>query len=300
MWSYVFVAIALLNTILNDSSMEQEVFDRFFKPYSQSVDRANGTSAFWRLSDSLISAIIKENIGKYCTEESVVCDAGGGTGRWVAEISKEILGKFIIYDRSKDMLLKAKENIKDMGLMNRVTLIQGDLVDMSSIESESVDYIISIYSPISFIYENKKATAEMFRILKKKGRILIMGHSYYNALASKINNYRTDSEELAKLVQSYRVKWAPHVPELVTYSKESMEALLNEAGFRIEKTYGVPVFIQPGAEDFDPENKKVSAISKYLEDPTTFKEIFDLEMKHNSKDSIANRGMSIFTLASKI
>ncbi|MFZ1654604.1 MAG: class I SAM-dependent methyltransferase [Candidatus Moraniibacteriota bacterium] len=280
--------------------MDQKTFDNFFQPYAKNVDKADDVSAFWRLSDALIMEIIKESIGKHCSEQSAVCDAGGGTGRWVVKMSIEIPGKFMVYDRSVDMLAKAKENIEKAGLSDKVTLVQGDLTDMKSIESESIDHIVSIYSPISFISENGKAASEMYRVLKKGGRILLMGHSYYNALASKVNNYRADSEELARLSEEYRVKWAPYVPELVTFSKESMESLLKTAGFRIEKTYGVPVFVQPGPEDFDPENEKVSAVSTYLENPDVFKQIFDLEMEHNSRDTVANRGMNIFTLATKI
>ena len=280
--------------------MDQKTFDDFFQPYARNVDKADNVSAFWRLSDSLIMEIIKESIGKHCSEQSVVCDAGGGTGRWVVKMNIEIPGKFMVYDRSVDMLEKAKENIEKAGLSDKVTLVQGDLTDMKSIESESINHIVSIYSPISFIYENGKAASEMYRVLKKGGRILLMGHSYYNALASKVNNYRSDSEELARLSEEYRVKWAPYVPKLVTFSKESMESLLKTAGFRIEKTYGVPVFVQPGPEDFDPENEKVSAVSTNLENPDVFKQIFDLEMEHNSRDTVANRGMNIFTLATKI
>lgn len=280
--------------------MDKKTFDDFFKPYAQNVDKAKNVSAFWRLSDALIMEIIKENIGKHSTEKSVICDAGGGTGRWVVKMSGEVPGKFMIYDRSTDMLAKAKENIEKVDLSNRVSLVQGDLTDMRSIESESIDHIVSIYSPISFIYENNKATLEMFRVLKRGGKILIMGHSYYNALSSKINNYRADSEEIARLSKEYRVKWAPHVPELVTFSKESMETLLATAGFQIEKTYGVPIFVQPGPEDFDPENEKVSAVSVYLGNQDIFKEIFRLEMENNSKNTVANRGMNIFTLATKI
>jgi hypothetical protein len=51
--------------------MEQKIFDNFFKPYAQNVDKADDVSAFWRLSDALIMKIIKENIGKYCTKESI-------------------------------------------------------------------------------------------------------------------------------------------------------------------------------------------------------------------------------------
>jgi len=280
--------------------MDQKTFDDFFKPYARNVDKADSVSAFWRLSDALIMEIIKENVGMFCTKDSLVCDAGGGTGRWVVKMSRELSGKLMVYDRSTDMLARAKENIEKAGLTNKITLVRGDLTNMRSIESESIDHIVSIYSPISFIYESGKAASEMFRVLKRGGKILLMGHSYYNALSSKINNYQADSEEIARLAQDYWVKWAPYVPELVTFSKESMEALLISAGFRIEKTYGVPVFVQPGPEDFDPENKKVSTISRYLENPDVFREIFDLEMEHNSKDTVANRGMNIFTVATKI
>ena len=280
--------------------MDQKTFDDFFQPYAQNVDKADSVSAFWRLSDTLIMEIIKENIGKQCTEQTVICDAGGGTGRWAVKMSQEILGNFMIYDRSVDMLAKAKENIEKPGLSGRITLVQGDLTDMKNVGSESIDHIVSIYSPISFIYDSGKAASEMYRVLKTGGKVLLMGHSYYNALASKVNNYRAGSEEIKRLSKEDRVKWAPHVPELVTFSKESMESLLETAGFRIEKTYGVPVFVQPGPEDFDPENEKVSAVSTYLENPDVFKEIFVLEMEHNSKDTVANRGMNIFTLATKI
>lgn len=280
--------------------MDQKTFDDFFQPYAKNVDKAESVSAFWRLSDALIMEIIKRNIGKYCTEQSVICDAGGGTGRWAVKMSGEIPGKFMVYDRSADMLAKANENVGKAGLSDRIVLVHGDLTDMGNIESESIDHIVSIYSPISFIYENGKAVSEIHRVLRTGGRVLLMGHGYYNALASKVNNYRAGSEEIVRLSKEYRVKWALHVPELVTFSKESMESLLEMAGFRIEKTYGVPVFVQPGPEDFDPKNEKVSAVSTYLGNPDVFKGIFNLEMEYNSKETVVNRGMNIFTLATKI
>ena len=285
---------------LTENNMDQKIFNDFFKLYAHNVDKADNVSAFWRFSDALIMKIIKESIGKLCTEKSIVFDAGGGTGRWAVKMSREIYGKFIVYDRSSDMLEKAKDNIEKANLSDRISLVHGDMTHMNNVASESIDHIVSIYSPISFIYENNKAVAELYRILKKGGKIFLMGHSYYNALASKVNNYRSSFNEISRLSKHYRVKWAAHVPELVTFSKESMEALLRTAGFQIEKTYGIPIFIQPGPEDFDPENTTVSKISQYLENPDIFKEIFDLEMENNSKDTVANRGMNIFTLAKKI
>ncbi|KKP35315.1 MAG: hypothetical protein UR23_C0030G0006 [Candidatus Roizmanbacteria bacterium GW2011_GWA2_32_13] len=278
--------------------MDKKEFDNFFRPYSKNVDNAN-KHGFWKLSDSLVTQIIKNNISVTIGEDAVILDAGGGTGRWVCDLGKTYKSKFIIYDMSRDMLEKAKENIRNANIENRVKLIEGDLKSMKSLESESINYIISIYSPISFVYEKEKAFSELFRVLKRGGKIIIMGHGYYNALASKINNYCADAKELEMLSNEQIVKWGEHVPKLNVFSKETIENDLKQAGFSLDKTYGVPVFTQPGQEDFDPENATKSKISAALENEDFFNKVFELEMKYNSQLTIANRGMNMFAVAVK-
>lgn len=279
--------------------MQKEVFDSFFNPYAKTVDKAAGVSAFWRLSDELITEIIKREVAPYCTDSSLTMDAGGGTGRWAIKLTGILKGRIVVFDRSQDMLAKASENINRSSMSDRISIVEGDLTHIDEFADNSVDNIVSIYSPISFIYEQDKAAKELFRILKPGGRILIMSHSYHNAVASKINNYRASAEELQKLANEQVVKWAPHVPELVTHSKESIEKLFSDAGFHIHKTYGVPVFVQPGPEDFDPENEKKSAVSAYLENQDVFKSVFEIEMRFNANETVANRGMNMFMLAEK-
>jgi SAM-dependent methyltransferase len=167
------------------------------------------------------------------------------------------------------------------------------------VSSDSVNYIISIYSPISFIYEKEKALGEMYRVLKKNGKIIIMGHGYYNAIASKINNYNAEATELAKLELERLVKWGNNVPKLNVFSKEIIEDDLKQAGFLLDKTYGVPIFAQPEPDDFDPENIRKSRISAALEKEDFFKKVFELEMTYNSLPTIANRGMNIIAIATK-
>jgi len=278
--------------------MDKKEFNDFFKPYSKNVDNAD-KHGFWKLSDALIMQIIKDNIPNHINESFVIFDAGGGTGRWVCDLSKIYKSKFIVYDLSSDMLDKAKENIKDANIENRVKLVRGDLKNIKDIKSESVDYIVSIYSPISFIHEKEKVFGELFRVLKKGGKIIIMGHGFYNAIASKINNYYANGKELEKLDNEQMIKWGKHVPKLNVFSKETMEGGLTRAGFSPDKTYGVPVFVQPGSEDFDPENVTKSRISIAFEKKDFFKKVFKLEMRYNSQLTTSNRGMNIFTVASK-
>lgn len=278
--------------------MNKKEFDNFFKPYSRNVDNAN-KHGFWKLSDALITQIIKDNIPVEIDDKAVILDAGGGTGRWVCDLSKIYKSKFIVYDLSKDMLERAEENIKNAGIEGRVELIEGDLKNMEKVKSDSIDFMISIYSPISFIYEKEKAFSEMHRVLKKGGKIIIMGHGFHNAIFSKINNYCAGAEELEALEEEKKVKWGDYVPKLNVFSKEIIEDDLKQAGFALNKTYGVPVFVQPGPEDFDPENVKKSRISEALEKADFFDKVFELEMKHNNQPTVANRGMNIFSVAIK-
>ncbi|MCR4312611.1 MAG: class I SAM-dependent methyltransferase, partial [Candidatus Uhrbacteria bacterium] len=254
---------------------------------------------FWQLSDALITAIIGRHIPVNLPAESRIMDAGGGTGRWITELANIYKSRFVLYDLSEDMLEQAKININKANLQERVEIIQGDLVDMSAIEDGSIDHIVSIYSPLSFIDEKEKAIAQLYRKLKKGGVLIIMGHGYYNAIASKVNNYGAPAEELKTLNSEMQVKWAPYVPTLNIFSKESMELLLEGAGFSSVTTYGVPVFAQPGPEDFDPTNSQRSRISQALENPDFFETVFNLEMKHNSRPDVANRGVNIFSVAKK-
>lgn len=279
--------------------MKKEIFDSFFNPYSKTVDDVAMVSAFWRLSDEIIIRIIQREIAPYCTNESLVMDAGGGTGRWAVMLNKFLKGKIVVFDRSVDMLAKAKENIKNGDASSQISIVEGDLTNIKHFKNESVDHIVSIYSPLSFIYEQTKAVQEMLRILKPGGRILIMSHGHFNAIASKINNYKAGPKELKNLSDTRMIKWSQHVPELVTHSKESIEKLFSDVGFQIIKTYGVPVFVQPGNEDFDPDNRERSGISEYLENADNFTAILELEMKYNSLDTVANRGINVFLLAEK-
>ena len=99
--------------------MNKKEFDIFFKPYSKNVDNAN-RHGFWKLSDALVTQIIKDNIPVKINKDSVILDAGGGTGRWVCDLSKIYKSIFIVYDLSRDMLEKAEDNIRKHQRINKI------------------------------------------------------------------------------------------------------------------------------------------------------------------------------------
>ena len=282
----------------NHNDMKTEKFDSFFKGYSKNVDNAD-RQEFWRFSDALILAIIQRHFGGLVAPGQTILDAGGGTARWDIVLAKHYDAKFIVYDLSEDMLAQAQKNISAAGLADRIRCVQGDLEDMGRLADGSVDHAVSIYNPISFVTDQERAFRELHRVMRKGGFLLVMGQGYHNAIASKANNYETSPEELSKLVNSYVVQWNAYVPPLKVFSKESLESGLAAAGFSILKTYGVPIFAQPGMEDFDPENISKSKISEALSDPAYFKVLFEAEMACNGAPDAANRGMNLFSIVQK-
>jgi|JI8StandDraft_1071087.scaffolds.fasta_scaffold43034_3 ubiquinone/menaquinone biosynthesis C-methylase UbiE len=279
--------------------MDKKDFDNFFEPYSKSVDDVDANSAFWRLSDQIIFDLINREALSIAKSGDVIFDAGGGTGRWIEKMSHKTEANFILFDKSKHMLDVAEKRISRANLESRVKIIEGDLAKMSNIPNNSVDYVTSIYSPISFIYDYKDAFSELNRILKPNGKILIMAHNYHNAISSQLNNSLADIVQISDLCKSRMVKWAPHVPPLVSFSKETIEQELKDAGFLIDKTYGIFVYVQPGFEDFNPKNEGVSKISKYLEITDNFNKIYEIEMAVNSYPSLVNRSMNLLSVGVK-
>lgn len=277
---------------------ENKKFKNFFEPYAKNIDKVNQL-AFWRLNNEIILEIIKRHVPVSSSRKKIIFDAGGGTGRWICGLSKIYKTDFIIYDLSQDMLDKARENVARAKIGKRVKIIRGDLTDLKEIPDSSVDYIISIYNPISFIRQKEKMMAELYRILKKGGKILIMGQGLYNAIFSKITNYQASAKELKWMERNSKVKWGVHVQELHVFSRESLEELLRSKKFKIISSYGIPIFVQPGAEDFAESNSSQSNISRALNKKDFYHGVLNLEMKYNSRSELVNRGMNIFTVAQK-
>ena len=279
--------------------MAKDLFKKFFEDYSKNVDNAS-SQYFWRMSDEIILAIITKYLKDHLPEDCVILDAGGGTGRWIQTLSKKYDSKFILYDMSMDMLnmAKKKEDLKKMD--EKLEIIQGDIQNMSAIKSSTIDYLISIYNPVSFIKSPLSFFKEIRRTLKLGGIALVMGQSLPNAIASKINNYLASGKELKRLDEKNKVKWSDSLAPLNVFSKESLEELANKSRLKVIKTYGIPVFLQPGPEDFDPENKLRSKVSSKLENAEEFfKVVYNLEMKYNSLDTMVNRGMNLMIVVEK-
>ena len=276
--------------------MSKKEFKDFYKTYSKNVNRFD-EAYFWKLSDSIIKNILLKEIKN--SQNLRILDAGGGTGRWSIILSEKIKAKYLIYDLSEDMLRVAKSNIIKADKKHLIKVKNGDLENMSNIEDNIFDYAFSIYNVFSFVTNINKALSEMYRVLKPGGKIMIMGQGKFNAISSKISISYSYGDDLDLVVSKNKVKWKDSVPMLNVFSKESLENYLRNAGFIVLRSYGIPIFTVPGNEDFTFPYKKMSAISRALENKKFFNKVLRTEMKFNNIPSLVNRGMNIMSIGIK-
>src|ERR1035437_5263525 len=79
-------------------------------------------------------------------------------------------GKVIFSDISKQLLDVCKECAMETGMLGRCEFLTADAIDLSAVESESID-AVTTRSVIIYVKEKQKAFDEFFRVLKKGGRI---------------------------------------------------------------------------------------------------------------------------------
>lgn len=278
--------------------MDKKQFDEFFAVHSQNVDNAKSLG-FWSLTDKLLEEFLMEHIT--VRKNIHLVDFGGGTGRWLQTLDHYFEDcQFTIVDLSDDMLGEAQKKI-DAGLFkNDIRLIKSDISSITDLTSDTVDYIISTYNPLSFVPEPQLAINEARRVLKPGGTAMITIQGYYNALYSKLNNSVADAPELLSILHNKKVKWNPSVPALWQLSKNDMNDLFKNAGFTSVEFRGIATVIQPQGEDFDPENKQLGPISKKLnEDPAFYDAILEIERKASTDQNAIDRAMNILTIGVK-
>ncbi len=127
-------------------------FDRVFKHYDKFIELFN-LNKMDEIKDVL------ELQG-----DEVVLDIGGGTGRLADYLSKNCQIVYVL-DESKGMLSKVKANTK-------VLPILGEALD-TNFDSNSVDVVI-MSDVLHHIKDQKKLIEEIYRILKKDGKLVIL------------------------------------------------------------------------------------------------------------------------------
>lgn len=177
-------------------------------------------------SDEEINVAADSNLGLGCgnpvamgkiSQGDVVLDLGSGAGFDCFLASKKVgeTGKVIGVDMTQEMIKKAKANAEEYGYKN-VEFKLGEIEDLP-IEDETIDVAIS-NCVINLVPDKKRAFEEVYRVLKKGGRIYL---SDIVLLGELTEEQKKDETLLAGCV-------AGALP------KEDYLEIIKEAGFEVK------------------------------------------------------------------
>ena len=267
--------------------MTTDEFDRFFEPYARNVEGFS-TAAFWRLSDELVRELVRRHL--HVGSDSVVLDAGGGTGKWARWLNEEFGCMVTVADKSASMLAEARATTSaDVP----VELVECDLHDAAVLPDRTFDAVLSTYGVLSFLEDPAAAFDTLFRVLKPGAHGLLMSHSLSTALSSKINRDGGTPAELRDLLATKVVRWSAHVPPLRVFTADDLRSLAGEAGFEVAAVFGVPCLTAPGPEDFGYPYDTLSKISAALRDEEHFATVLELELAAMARPEWAERGLNL-------
>jgi ubiquinone/menaquinone biosynthesis C-methylase UbiE len=167
----------------------------------------------------------REFLRKNIKKDSRVLEVGCGEGRslnYIMDITKNIIG----IDNSQKAIEDAKDNLKGI----KFQVADGRKLPF---EDNSFDFVICMTTPANFGDKKQEFYAEMKRVVKKEGQILL---SVFNedAMEERLKLYKQVKTPIKKIVGG-RVIFEDSVDVEFSeqFSKKELEEIFKEAGLKI-------------------------------------------------------------------
>lgn len=199
-------------------------------------------------------------------------DLGCGTGWFGTRLLKS--GCHVVFlDPSGAMVEKARESAQResaRGLETR--FVQAGMEEMREIESGLLDFATAQGDPLSFCEEPARALAELARVVKPGGAVVLSVDSRVAGVRSLLNEKSPDAA--LELARSGRTKWRGERSDerfsMKMFEADELRTLLTRAGFEPLSTIAKTCLVQRGNE-------------AWLDDPAAARELLAAEERVHEK-----------------
>ncbi len=165
-------------------------------------------------------------------------DLGCGTGWFGRKLIKSGFD-LVFLDPSGAMLEKARTQVEKEGKRGREhAYIQGEMEDLSQIESGSLAFATAQGDPLSFCKDPKLALRELYRVLEPGGNAVLSVDSRMAGVRSLLDEGSPD--KALELLRTGRTSWLAQRREeafpMKMFDPDELRSLLEKAGFEVLST----------------------------------------------------------------
>lgn len=231
--------------------------DKIAEDYDAKCDN----DLYMRLYEDVTWDNIKRFLPK--NKNSLILDAGGGTGRWAMKIAK--LGyNVILTDISKNMLKVAGKKIKKNNLSNKIKIVRADIKNMRMFQDEKFDLVLCEGDPLSYCGDYKKALKELIRILKKEGHLIVSVDNRITNIYHLIKQKKFDEVENFLRTGNIVIQDSSSYMDfpIHAFTQEELKKLFVKNGLKVLRVIGKPVIPNRVVEEMLKNKKSYKNILK--------------------------------------
>lgn len=232
---------------------------------------------------NLRTEIPREFIKKYLKKSDIVLDAGGGTGINAIMMAKKCKQVHLI-DISDEILNKARKNIRDAKLQNKIDISKGDISNLKQFKDNQFSFVVCVGDAISYVLGNRfKAMKELARVAKK-GSIMVIGcDSKYGFMRQYLS--KGDLNETIRINKTHET-YCGMGPRTHVYSIEEMKKFLEKNNCEVLEIASTPTITD-------------TVDRKQFQKPKDWKRLKKLEMKLCTKPELLGTGLHLLFIAKK-
>lgn len=202
------------------------------------------------------------------SREAKILDEGGGTGRKAIPLALDGFTRITLLDIAPEWLRLAQEKARRDRVEDRLSFIEGDILDLSCLQEENFDFVFAMGGVASYCGDTGKALKEIFRVLKPGGRFLCDGiHNRTAALHMSI--LKGQLEEAERLARNIKNNSGINTNDV---SPEELDRLAHGAGFDNIGIYSEFAFVPDDSIMIGPDTERWERLTlelemKYYKDP---------------------------------
>jgi len=247
------------NSANSDKSANETYHDRVAQRYDN-IYSGKRWELWYELSWSPMKALLPSDL------RAPIVDLGCGTGKYGLRIAKSGF-TVTLSDLSRGMLEVARQKATEFELLQRVSFVKADVMDLSELPREHFALAIAQGDVLSFVSQPRHGLKEIRKILRPQG---ILVASLDQTLAA-IDHYaeKSDLDGLSKLLRTGEMDWlardqAERFPTH-TFTPERLRELFEHAGFEVMDLFGKTVLplkkLEPLLQD-EQQYELIAALEK--------------------------------------